>query len=151
MYTTLKVIHVIAAIIWIGAGTAFSIMNARISSRKDEEAARVLGAEGEFFGKGVFMPASIVTLLAGVGMVLASDGAIGFGEPWIGIGFAGIIISTLIGAVLITRATDSLNDAAKAGDTATVTAMQQRLGVLGATDLVVLYIVVWAMVVRPGG
>lgn len=149
MYEAFKLIHVSAAIIWLGAGVAFAVMNARVSRSGNEIAAAILGEQGEALGKTLFMPASIVTLLAGIGMVVVAD-SIGFGDLWITLGFAGIIVSAVLGAGPITKATEALRAAAERGDRDTVAALQKRVGLLGTADLTLLFAVVWAMVYKPG-
>jgi len=148
VYTGLKLIHILAVIVWLGASVAFTVMSARLARRQDLAGAALLGEQGEALGKILFMPASIVTLLAGIGMVLASD--LSFGDLWITIGFAGIIVSVL-GAVPITKLTERIKAAAGEGDVATVGTLQGRLQRVGLIDQAVLLVVVWAMVYKPGG
>lgn len=97
------------------------------------------------------MPASIVTLVAGVGMVLVAD-TIGFAEPWILVGFGGIVSSIVLGAVFVERATREMavELRSEAPDPGTLAALCSRIRTLSALDVAVLTVVVWAMVARPG-
>lgn len=150
MYLTLKLIHIVSAIVWVGAAFTFLVMDMRAARARDHDTQRVLLDNGEAFGKTVFGPAAIVTLLAGVGMVLVGD--LSFGAPWIGIGFAGIASSIVIGAVPVQRAVKELRArvaAAGFGDPG-AQAVARRLTLLTQIDFAVLLVVVWAMVTKPG-
>ena len=151
MYQLFKFVHVAAAIAWLGAGLAFQVMNARVAATRDPTAIGVMSEQGEWFGKMYFSVASVVTLVAGVAMVLVSDG-IGFGDAWITIGFLGIAASIVTGAVLIGRTTNELNTVVDGDgpDSPRVAALQRRLATLGVVDLVILFTVVAVMVWKPG-
>lgn len=151
MYELFKFIHVAAAIAWLGAGLAFQIMNARVASSRDPAAVAVMSEQGEWFGKRYFSTAAIVTLVAGVVMVLVGEG-IGFGDLWITAGFVGIVASIVIGAVLIGRATAELNETitAEGATSSRVGMLQRRLAALGVADLVILFTVAALMIYKPG-
>lgn len=151
MYDLFKFIHVAAAIAWLGAGLAFQIMNARVASSKDPSAIAVMSEQGEWFGKTYFSTAAIVTLVAGIVMVLVSD-VLSFGDLWITAGFVGVAASIVIGAVLIGRATAELNETITSEGTASprVGMLQRRLATLGVADLAILFTVAALMVYKPG-
>src|SRR5262249_12890593 len=73
-YLLVKFIHVAAAIVWVGGGLTMSLLNARLARVQDRQGTMVLDQQAEFFGKAVFGPSAIVTLLAGVGLVGLSGG-----------------------------------------------------------------------------
>jgi uncharacterized membrane protein len=148
VYTALKLVHVIAAIVWLGAGTLFLILNLRLARSRDLATAAALGQHGAALGARLFMPASIVTLLAGVGMVLVAD-QIGFTELWILAGLAGVLTSGVIGSI-VGRTSEGVAPLVEAGDSEGVRALQSRMQTLGAVDLTLLYLVVVAMVYKPG-
>ena len=151
MYELFKFIHVAAAIAWLGAGLAFQIMNARVASSKDPAAVAVMSEQGEWFGKMYFSTAAIVTLVAGIVMVLVGEG-IGFGDLWITAGFVGIVASIVIGAVLIGRATSELTETitAEGATSSRVGMLQRRLAALGVVDLAILFTVAALMIYKPG-
>lgn len=150
MENLFKFIHVSAAIVWLGAGVAFQVMNARVATEKDPASLAVLSAQGEWFGRVFFSTAATVTLLAGIATTIV--GPWSFAAFWISYGFVGIILSIIIGAVLISRATNELNDVVAADGAASprASALQRRLATLGAIDLVILFSVVAMMVYKPG-
>ena len=152
MYDLFKFIHIVAAIVWVGAGVTFQILNARLASAKDQAGIAAMASQGEWFGKAVFSTAAVTTLVAGIVTVLASDGAWSFAELWISWGFVGIALSIVFGAVLSERMAKQLATTIETEglDSPGVPALQRRLGLYGAIDLVILLSVVAAMVWKPG-
>ena len=152
MYDLFKFLHIVAAIVWVGAGVTFQIMNARLARADDHEGVAALASQGEWFGKVVFSTSAAVTLVAGIVTVLASDGAWSFADLWISWGFVGIALSVVFGAVLTARTTRQLAVAIDTSgpDASHVAHLQRRLGIYGAVDLLILFSVVAAMVWKPG-
>lgn len=148
MYMLFKTIHVVAAIAWLGAGLTFQVMNLRARAAADPAGTAFLADQGEWFGQRFFSVASLTTLVSGVVMVLVAE-SLSFADLWITVGFAGIMVSIVVGAVLVTRATAALGEAVTAGDTPRVTALQARLNTLGWIDLAVVFTVVAFMVYKP--
>ncbi len=151
MYLFFKLVHVVAAIAWLGAGLAFQVMNMRTRRSGDASASAWLAEQGQWFGRRYFSLAAITTLVAGIVMVVVSDG-IGFGDLWITIGFAGILASILIGAIAISRTTDRLAEvlATEGPTSGTASGLQRRLDTLGWIDMTIVFGVVAVMVYKPG-
>jgi len=150
LYEVLKFVHVMAAIVWIGGATFHIYASTQLAGASSTVELR-WAEVGEASGQHYYMPASVVTLLAGVGMVLATD-TIGFGEAWILLGFAGIVASAVIGAVFIERASRDMavelqSDVPDPGELA---GLASRIRTLSLVDVSFLTVVVWAMVARPG-
>lgn len=152
MYDLFKFIHIMGAIVWIGAAVTFQILNARLASARDEAGIAAMSSQGEWFGKAVFSSSAVVTLVAGIVTVLVSDGAWSFGDLWVTWGFVGIALSIVFGAVLSERTAKELATTVQTTGAGSpqVAALQRRLGLYGAIDLVVLVSVVAAMVWKPG-
>lgn len=152
MYMTLQVIHVLAAAIWFGAAVALNIMLGRLSAAGDNPGKAVVAGQATWFSKGVFDPAAIITLLAGIGMVLASDGVISFGDLWITIGFVGIILTLGIGHGMITPTVKKLRAVMESEGPGSPNAepLEKRVGLLSMIDILILVVVIWAMVTQPG-
>jgi len=155
VYVTLKFIHVMAAIVWIGAGFALTAVSVGLLQARDYVGAASVGRQTEAFGRQVFGPAAGITLLAGIGMVLVGD--LSWGETWITIGLVGVALSFVFGAVLGERASRDLRvaltaateDATPTVDHGGIAGLRRRLAMVSVADLVILTIVVWAMVVKP--
>lgn len=152
MYMTLQVIHVLAAAVWFGAAVALNIMLGRLSTAGDNAGKAVVAGQATWFSRGVFDPAAIVTLLAGIGMVLASDGAISFGDMWITIGFAGVILTLGIGHGMISPTVKKLQNVmqTEGPDSPNAPPLEKRIAMLSMIDILILVIVIWAMVTQPG-
>jgi uncharacterized membrane protein len=168
MYTTLKFVHVMAAIVWIGSGVALLTVTAGMIRARDYAGVVALGRQSEKLGTRLFAPSALVTLLAGIAMVLV--GGLSFTSTWIVIGFVGVAASIVFGAVLGERAQAQLLRAlvpatgegastprAALGDTparpvvdAAVDAARRRLLAVSCIDLAILTAVVWVMVAKPG-
>lgn len=157
MYTTLKLIHILASIVWLGSGFALLLITTRMVRAHDYTGALALGRQSDAFGRRVFGPAAMTTLVAGVAMVVVGD--LSFVSLWIVIGLVGVALSFVFGAVLGERAARDLRDALpaqqSAGDTAEfdhddIERARRRLVAVSGVDLAILAIVVWAMVFKPG-
>lgn len=151
MYTTLNVIHVLAAAVWFGAAVALNIMLGRLSAAGDNIGKGVVARQATWFSKGVFDPAAIITLLAGIGMVLASNGDLSFGDTFITIGFTGIILTLGIGHGMITPTVKKLQATMEneGPDSPNIEPLEKRVAMLSAIDILILVVVIWAMVAKP--
>lgn len=152
MYTIYNLslfVHVSSVIIWIGGLVAIGILNARLARDKEGQAMAPLARASRFFGGAVVGPAAVLTLIAGIIMVVDAD--LGFDTLWIAYGLGGIIVSLLLGATLIRRAGDELSAATEAAsqDRARILSLQRRVRNLSILNLVLLFSVVWAMVFKP--
>lgn len=145
MYEWLKFGHVVGAIIWVGAGIAFSFVTLRLADA-DLPTKKAFAHAAEKVGP-LFPLAALLVLGLGIWMVLDTP-AIGFGDTWILIGFGGILLS---GVVQGLRAPSGkrLNQELEAGDPAAHTTWRS-MARLNWVDVALLLIVVWAMVTKPG-
>lgn len=150
MYELFKFIHVLAVIVWIGAGLTFLVLNTRLAASRDEVGIAAMSSQAEWFGKAIFSTAAATTLVAGIVMVLVSD--LSFGAFWITWGFTGIALSIVFGAVLSQRAGNALAGVVQTEGAASpkAAALQRKLNLYGVIDLVILVSVVAAMVWKPG-
>jgi uncharacterized membrane protein len=148
-YGVLKVLHVFAAVVWIGGGAMFAMITTRLLRSRDRGAlgavipqmARQLASAGG--------PASGTVLLTGIAMVLV--GHIGFDRLWVRLGFGGIVLHFLFGAFVMRKRTMSLVQAVSlpSVDEAEVARAGARLrtGMLAYLALMAAVIVV--MVLKP--
>ena len=148
LYLLLKFLHIAAVIVWIGGVVALTMFNARFARLGDTAAQAAMGQASEVFGRTVIAPAMAVTLLAGLWM--AGQFGIPFSSLWIVWGLVGFVGFILIGIIAIGRAAGELGRLTSSGpDDPRVAALRQRLGLLGAVNLLLLASVVWAMVFKP--
>lgn len=95
LYEIVLLVHVLAAIVWVGGACALQVLAWRVIGRDEAlEIARFSG-DAELVGMRVFLPASIVVVLAGGWMVY--DGAWALEQLWVGLGLALYLLSFLTG------------------------------------------------------
>lgn len=146
----LKLIHIVAVIVWVGG--SFMLIVLLEMSRRSSEEPTVLGLSriGENVGKFVFNPAGILALAAGVWLVIEAD--FEFSEAWISLGFLGVILSAGLGMAFYPKALRRLQAGIERDGLAGAesVASLDRLRLVSSVELLLLLIVVWAMVAKPG-
>jgi uncharacterized membrane protein len=146
-----KLIHVLAAIAWVGGGAVRQVLFAQVRSSADDQRLLNYLKEDLFLGRTFFNIAGILTLVAGIWLVLITPWE--FSEAWISIGFVGVAAGVVLGAVMYPKLLRPSVEALEAGSNhtdAAVTGPVGRLVNLTRIEMVVLLIVVWAMVFKPG-
>ena len=151
MYEWLKWIHVVLAVTWVGGGLTILLMGGRIRRGNDPVRVVEYGGVAEWVGTHVYLPASLLLLAAGVWMVIDSP-SIDWEDPWIVIGLAGWLFSALIGSLYLGPQAKKLKLEREAGsltDEALLARIDRVVNVQRVEQLV-FFIVIWAMVVKPG-
>lgn len=146
----LLLVHVVAVIVWLGGAFMLGLLFERAQRSKDESTVLGLARMGEFLGKAVFNPAGIITLAAGVWLVIEAD--FEFSEAWISIGFLGIATGAILGMAFYPKAFRQVQagieaDGLLSNDTL---AALRRLRLVSTLEWAFLVVVVWAMVFKPG-
>lgn len=150
LYEWLVLVHVVMAVVWVGGGAILNLQAIRIQRGGEPERLAGFGREVEWIGTRIFMPASL--LLLGSGIWAALDADWDFGAAWISIGFAGYALSFLAGITFLGPESGRIAKLA-AAEGASSAAVQARLGRLLALtriELLILLVVIWAMVTKPG-
>jgi uncharacterized membrane protein len=149
LYEAIVFVHVFAAIIWVGGAFYFQVKIAQFRRANDNAGFLQLGRDAEHIGQRLFMPASIVVLLAGIAMVWY--GPYSF-ELWIALALVGIVLTALTGAIYLGPQGGRLARLAeeKGVDDPAVTAMRERLITVSRIDYAVLALIVLDMVFKPG-
>jgi uncharacterized membrane protein len=146
-YVLLKLVHVVSVIAWLGGALAISLLTWRIARAGDRGALATLMRHAAFVGPAVFGPASLLTLLTGIGMVVG--GRVDPSALWVQWGFAGIVVHFLFGPLVLRRAGIRLGQAVAEGDDVRLAAAGRQVGRLNAIYLVLLLSVVAVMVLKP--
>ncbi|GEM_PF-2033875 len=149
-YELFRLLHVIGAIVWVGAGAGLLILNQHLVRVKDYGGLLTVGRASQALGVRLFIPASLVTVGFGIALV-ATEPAYRFTDLWILIGFGGILASGLAQTLVAERAGKRfLAVAAEHGTDHPNLAVAARGITLGSTlDVGFLLVVVWAMVTKP--
>jgi uncharacterized membrane protein len=149
-YELFKFLHVVGAIVWIGSGIGLLMLNQQFIRARDHQGLLAIGHRTEALGTKLFAPASLVTVGAGIVMVATTD-ALGFGDLWILIGFAGLVLSGVaqlaVAAPAYARFQALVEEYGPESEDVADAARGLRLG--NVLDIGVLLVVVWAMVAKP--
>jgi uncharacterized membrane protein len=92
-YELLLFAHIFAAVTWVGGALATQVLAVRVRRSSDPPALVSFAHDAEWIGLRVFLPASIVLLLSGIGLVLEGDW--GFSTLWVLLGLAAYALSVL--------------------------------------------------------
>lgn len=146
-YTIMKFLHVLTAIIWVGGVFTLVVMSVRASRAGDGATMRALATQSEWFGQFVLGPSAMATLVTGIIVGVLMKG----GMPlWMILGLGGAVASIAIGAAFQGRAAQRLRGLAESGERGpALAAAQRRVRLLAVTNLVILFAVVGAMVIKP--
>ena len=64
-YETYLLLHVVAAVVWLGGGLTLSILGTRIAKQRDASRMVAFARDAEWVGNHVFVPAGLLVLLFG--------------------------------------------------------------------------------------
>jgi uncharacterized membrane protein len=148
VYDFLLFLHVLTAVVWVGGGLALNFLGTRLVAAGTSAEIAGFARQVEWIGTRVFMPSSLVLLLAGIFMTID---AWSFDELWIAIGIGGFLYSFINGAFLVGPLSGRTGKliSEKGADDPEISANIQRIFFLGRIELAVLVIVVWAMTMKP--
>lgn len=150
LYNTLLLIHIVAAMIWVGGGIMLVVVGARIHRAADPGMRLMFVRQSAVAGpmSGI---SALVLLGAGIGMVIENE-AWTFSQLWIWLALVLLSVSLAVGASYYGRVGKRMEEALEAGEPGRAEAdrlIRQYLRVATA-DLVLLLVIVWDMVFKPG-
>lgn len=147
MYAFVKFLHVAAAVVWVGGGTWTYVLMRRLQAAGAGAAMGPVQQQVKWYGQVVLTPASILALFTGLYLVLA--GPYPPESWWIAVGLVGLFASVGVGMAVISPTAGKLGTAmAEHGPThPDVARLQKRMVASTTFNLVVLWIVVYAMVI----
>jgi uncharacterized membrane protein len=144
----LKVLHVIAAVIWLGGAGMLTVLAIR-ARRQSGEALVAIFREVALLAPRIFVPASLVLVLTGFALV--ATGNLPY-DLWVVLAIVGWTITFLTGLLVLTpqtkRAESLLEEHGSTSEAAL--GQVQRVLMLARIDLVVLTLVIVDMIVKPG-
>jgi uncharacterized membrane protein len=149
-YEFLLFFHIAMAVIWVGGGAMMQLFGLRAISATDPMRLVQLGQDIEWISTRVFIPASLLAVVSGVLLVIDSD-FWGFGDDWIVIGIVLFAITFLAGALFFGPESGRLGKLTEAeGPTSPlVLAKLRRLLALTRADLMLLFLLIFDMAVKP--
>jgi len=146
-YAFLLFAHVSMAVIWIGGGLMMQFFGIRASMSGDPSRFQTLGEDIEWIANRVFIPASLLAFLSGILLVVESD-FYGFGDDWIVIGLALYATTFFAGLLFLGPESGRVGKLTEAGSPEAGPRML-RLIFLGRLDLVLLFLIIYDMTVKP--
>lgn len=149
LYEWLMLAHVVGAMVWLGGLVALSALAWRVTMTADDPAAGRFAAALGVLGPLVFLPALLVVLGFGMGMVADTD-EWSFGQTWIWLALVLFGVAFVIGAAFQSRAGIAARRAGDAGDLGEAVHQLRRWLVGAVLILGVLVVVTWDMVFKPG-
>jgi uncharacterized membrane protein len=150
VYDLLKYLHVVASVIWVGAGFFVQYYAFRLE-RADPSRVGAFLKDIEKAGPHLFLPASFVVLLTGLALVFYAP-FLGFGDTWILLGIVGYAATAITGTFFLGPTSGKLGVAVEeqGPDSPEVKALAARIWTISRIDLVVLLLVIADMVFKPG-
>jgi uncharacterized membrane protein len=148
-YEVWKTIHVLAAVVWVGGALMLNILaelalRSPLPGRKAEFA-----RHAERVGLRLFAPTGLILVI--VGFVLVHQGDWGY-EPWIVVALVAYALSFLTGLLFIGPESGRIGKLIETeGDASpAVVARISRIFLISRIELVILFLIVVDMVIKPG-
>ncbi len=139
-------LHILGATAWIGGGLYGMYVYSSVAGLGPPAAGPVLAAF-EKRGSAYFGLSSGLVLLSGIGLILTSD-AYGWGDTFVLIGLGAFLLSAIVQSTIGKRANERMLEAGSTGtDLPSALRSWQRVTIW---DLLVLFVVVWAMITKLG-
>jgi uncharacterized membrane protein len=149
VYSVYKMIHVLAAVVWVGGGASVTVLALLTEREGDPKALVSLGHKVEFMATRIFIPSSLVVLVFGILMMIKGD--LDWGQFWVIVGLLGFAATFLTGVVFLGPQTKKLNVlAAELGAEHPLTQEKlKRLLLVARFDVALLLVIVADMVAKP--
>lgn len=148
MYQFLLFLHIAAAATWIGAAVR-QLAEAPVV-RSGQPAARAMWHRSQVaMGTRLFAPAAVIVLISGIWMVL-DNSSIGFGTPFVSIGFAAVIFGAAVGPAVFGKRGEAAAARFDEGDVAGAEAIAKKTRPIELVDLGILLVTLAAMVWKWG-
>jgi uncharacterized membrane protein len=149
-YEFLLFVHISMAVIWVGGGAMLQVFGLRAMRAPDPMRLVEFGGDVEWIGNRVLVPSSLLAVVSGVWLVIDSD-FIGFGDDWIVIGIVLFAITFLAGALFFGPESGRLGKLieAEGPGSPAVQAKLKRLLALTRADLMLLFLIIFDMSVKP--
>jgi hypothetical protein len=153
LYELLLFIHILATIVWLGAGFLSLVLAIWYDRESDEGAIRRFLVDQERLAPRLFVPSSLVVVLMGIALVIESE-AWGFDQLWIVLGLMGFAATFVTGLFLIKPESEQIGAAVEREGgrlNPRLRADIRKLIVKARVDQIVLAVVIFDMVAKPTG
>lgn len=147
-YKLLLAIHVLAVIGAFGPLMTSGPLN-RLAASKSGDEARSIAEVPLRTAKAISMPPFIVAVLAGIGLVLASNDVFSFSQQWISLAFSLGLVIVLVYLFLLIPAQKMLVDAVHNGSDAVRSATAKSAAATGLIHMCMVLLII-DMIWKPG-
>lgn len=149
-YEFLLFVHIATAATWVGGAAMIQFFALRAIGSDDPTRLSALARDVEWISTRVLIPASLLTVVAGVVMVVDAD-FWSFGDDWIVIGLILFAITFLAGALFFGPESGRIGKLIEAEGASSTRAQArvQRILALSRADLMLLFLIIFDMAVKP--
>ena len=140
-------LHILSAMVWVGGSVMTQVFGARARRSGDPARTLVFARDAAIAGR-VLTGAGVSAAVWGVLLVLEAD-IYEWEQTWVAIGIFGVLIGALLGARVFAPQIRKLIAQLESGASGAVATLR-RIQLVGRVELVVLAVVLWAMVTKPG-
>jgi uncharacterized membrane protein len=149
-YDTLKFVHVLAAITWVGSAIYAQVLATKVMGEGDPARLAATAKDIGDLGKRLITPAAITVLVFGIWLVAV--GPWNFTDTWVLLGLGGIAITIATGAGFLGPESERLGrlEAERDPSDPEIQRRIRRIFAVSRVDLIVLVLVVADMVFKPG-
>ena len=150
-YEVLLFLHITTAVIWLGSAFLVQMLIVRAQKTDDQLLLKQLSGQSAWMAQRIFIPASLSVLVFGI--LLTIEGPWTFGQLWIVLGLIGYALSFLTGILFIEPEGKRIHAAIAAHGPESPQAgfHLARINVVARMELVILYLVVYVMALKPTG
>jgi uncharacterized membrane protein len=151
LHEWLAYLHILAAIVWVGASVTQSVILTKAGRDRDRAAVPRLAHELEWLGPLLIGPAALVVIGSGVWIVLIEEW-VAFSDVWIWLTLVLVGVSMVLGMGYFGPEGRRIGRLVqeRSSEDAEVSHRLGRLLLVGRLDLLLLAVVVWLMVFKPG-
>ena len=146
-FELLLFVHIAMAVIWVGGGLMMQFFGMCASMSGDPARMGALGEDIEWIANRVFIPASLLAFVSGILLVVESD-FYGFGDDWIVIGLVLYALTFFAGLLFLGPESGRIGKLKEQGSPE-VGPRIVRLIMLARLDLIVLFLLIYDMAVKP--
>jgi uncharacterized membrane protein len=148
LYEFLLFVHIAAAVVWVGGAAMFQFFGLRVLAANDAAKLADFGRSVKTVGDRALVPAALTAFLSGLALVWESN-FWGFGDDWIVIGLILFAVTFVAGVGFFGPESGRVGKLVEAEGAAAAEPRIRRLIMLSRIDLVVLFLIIFDMSVKP--
>lgn len=148
-YNILLTLHILALAVWFGSNAAMGVTANKAVGASPEIIGWLAGVQRVLSMK-VKSAAFLVLFVTGMGLLGMSEKVFKMSDPFVSVGFLAIIVGGALGGMVYAPGTRALEAAAKAGDKAAMKQHNDKMGLVGMGESLLVIVTVLFMVFKWG-